>query len=54
TFLETLFDIGKQIDKSKELYDKAINQLSTGKGNLMKRADDIKHLGADSKKIIEN
>ncbi|HBY20945.1 MAG TPA: DNA recombination protein RmuC, partial [Clostridiales bacterium] len=53
TFLETISDIGKQIDKSKELYDKAINQLSTGKGNLMKRADDIKNLGADNKKVIE-
>ncbi|HAN10382.1 MAG TPA: DNA recombination protein RmuC [Clostridiales bacterium] len=52
-FLDTLFDMGRQIEKAKESYDKAVNQLSNGKGNLMKRAEEIKNLGANSKKNIE-
>ncbi|HCC08337.1 MAG TPA: DNA recombination protein RmuC [Clostridiales bacterium] len=53
-FLETLGDIGRQVDRAKESYDKAINQLSNGKGNLIKRAEEIKNLGANSKKNIES
>ncbi len=52
-FTESLNEIGNSIDKSKSIYEKAVNQLYTGKGNLIKRADEIKNLGADNKKNID-
>ena len=36
----------------KEGYDNAINKLSTGKGNLVKRTENLKILGAKAKKQI--
>lgn len=51
-FINTLLEIGKSIDKAKDSYEKAYKQLSTGKGNLIKRAEDIKDLGANTKKSI--
>ncbi len=44
--------IGKHLDQSKKTYDDAFNKLSTGKGNLINRAEKIKELGAKTKKEI--
>ena len=43
-FTETLTDLGRSITKTGEKYEQAVNQLKTGKGNLIKRADKLKAL----------
>jgi DNA recombination protein RmuC len=37
--------VGKQLDKARESYDKALAQLYSGKGNLIKQAAEFKDLG---------
>ena len=54
-FVEDLIDVGKRMDSAKNSYDGAMNKLSTGTGNLVKRAEHIKNLGAKaSKKLPQN
>ena len=50
--VEALGEIGKHIDKSKDAYDTALKRLSTGRGNLVKRSEELKTLGAKTKKAI--
>ena len=50
--IEALEDIGKHLDKSKDAYDTAFKRLSTGKGNLVKRSEELKTLGAKTKKAL--
>ena len=40
------------IDQSGRKYDDAMNKLSSGKGNLVKRAENIKKLGAKTSKSL--
>jgi len=51
-FLDSLLDLGKQIDKSKQVYDKAINQFISGKGNLVSRVEEFQRLGVAVKKEL--
>jgi len=51
-FIESLQKIGEHIDKSKEMYEKAFNQLKDGKGNLIRQAENIKKMGAITKKSL--
>ena len=51
-FIEDLDKIEGQLDKAKEGYSKARNKLSTGKGNLIGRAEKLKALGVTSNKEI--
>ena len=50
--VEALEDIGKHLDKSKDAYETAFKRLSTGRGNLVKRSEELKSLGAKTKKAI--
>jgi DNA recombination protein RmuC len=50
--LESLDAIGYSINKTQEAYAKARERLQTGRGNLVKRVDDIRRLGAKTKKSI--
>jgi DNA recombination protein RmuC len=52
-FINDLESIGKNIQQSQVAYDKAINKLSTGRGNLTNTAEKIKKLGARTNKIID-
>ncbi len=52
TFLVTLTGVGKQLDKAKEGYDKALAQLYSGKGNLIKQASEFKELGVAVQKEL--
>lgn len=52
-FLEDMEKIGGQISRTQESYDSAMNKLSTGKGNLIKRTEDMKKLGIKTKKKID-
>jgi len=51
-FISDLENIGKSLDKSKEVYSNAFSKLKTGKGNLIKKTEDLKVLGAKAKKQI--
>ncbi len=59
-FMTDMEGIGKNIKQSQDAYDKAINKLSSGRGNLSTTAEKIKKLGArtgkqlDQKFISEN
>lgn len=50
--LEDLKEVQKQISKSSDTIDKAINKISTGRGNLINQVDDLKRLGAKATKTM--
>ena len=49
-FVGDLDDVGQRIESSKVSFDRARNKLSTGKGNLIRRAELLKELGAKTSK----
>lgn len=51
-YIEALDDVGKHINKSQEAWDSARKRLSTGKGNLIRRTEELKKLGAKAKKTL--
>jgi len=51
-FVDEMQNIGSHLKKSQDAYDKAMNRLSIGKGNVIKRAEDIKALGLKPKKEL--
>jgi DNA recombination protein RmuC len=52
-FLTDMESIGKNIKQSQDAYDKALNKLSTGSGNLSNTSERIKKLGAKATKQID-
>jgi DNA recombination protein RmuC len=53
TFLDSMQGVGKQLDKARESYDRALGQLVTGKGNLIKQAAEFKELGVAVKTELD-
>ena len=53
-FVTDLEDVGAKIDSSKKSYDKAHNKLQSGTGNLIRRVEDLKTLGAKTSKKLEH
>ncbi|MDP4278683.1 MAG: DNA recombination protein RmuC, partial [Bacteroidota bacterium] len=54
-FTATFEKIGAELNSARKLYDEAFGQLSTGKGNLVQRVENLKKLGlTPSKKIAGN
>ncbi len=51
-FVSDLINIGKRIDDSKTEYGKAMNKLVEGRGNLIKRVENLKKLGITAKKSL--
>jgi len=51
-FVEELDKVGGHLDKAKDSYSEARKKLSTGKGNLISRAEKIKTLGVAPKKEL--
>lgn len=51
-FIHDMQDIDNSINASRKAYDKAINKLSSGTGNIIKRVQDIKDLGAKASKTL--
>ncbi len=51
-FVEDMELIGDQISKTNDTYEKAMNKLSTGKGNLIRRSENMRKLGLKPKKQI--
>lgn len=51
-FVETLQDVGNNINKSQKAYEKAFSQLSEGRGNLLRQAEMLKELGVKPQKEL--
>ncbi|WP_232301180.1 DNA recombination protein RmuC [Gilvimarinus agarilyticus] len=52
--LEAMEAIGAQLNKTQDAYQTAHKRLATGRGNLVKRVDNIRRLGAKTKKSIDS
>ncbi|RNI25043.1 DNA recombination protein RmuC [Rufibacter latericius] len=52
-FLDDLKDIGVNLDRSQQKYHAAMNKLSEGNGNLLKKVELLKKLGARTSKTME-
>ncbi len=50
--LESIGEADKHLGKATEAYEKATKQLGTGRGNLLRRVENLRVLGAKSKKKI--
>jgi DNA recombination protein RmuC len=51
-FVEDLISVGKGLVGAKDNYDKAMNKLTEGRGNLISRSEKIKKLGAKASKSL--
>jgi DNA recombination protein RmuC len=51
-YVEALDDVGRHLDKSKDAWDIARKRLSVGRGNLVRRTQELKKLGAKTKKSM--
>jgi DNA recombination protein RmuC len=52
-FLTDLQELGRKIKSTQDSFDDALSKLSKGRGNLLRRAEDLKKLGAKTAKAIE-
>jgi len=52
SFVADLIKIGKKIDESKTEYQGAMNKLVDGSGNLIKRVENLKKMGAKTQKSL--
>ncbi|MFA7274801.1 MAG: DNA recombination protein RmuC [Crocinitomicaceae bacterium] len=53
-FVADLEKVGKKQEEASDAYDKAMNKLKTGNGNLMISAEKLKILGVKTKKNLDN
>ncbi|MGA6926496.1 MAG: DNA recombination protein RmuC [Desulfosarcina sp.] len=51
-FVEALEEVGRQLDRAKSAYHMARERLSTGKGNLIRRAEQLRALGVKANKTL--
>lgn len=51
-FVETLQEVGRNIEKAQGSYNKAFSQLKDGNGNLIRQAEMLKELGVKSPKEL--
>jgi DNA recombination protein RmuC len=51
-FIADMENIGKNLDTTRKTYDLALNKLQTGSGNLVKRVENMKKLGAKATKEL--
>jgi DNA recombination protein RmuC len=52
-FSEDLITLGRHLDSSKKFYEESMKKLSVGSGNLVRRVEDLKKLGAKASKTID-
>lgn len=52
-FLADLQDLGRKIRSAQDSFDDAINKLGKGRGNLLRKAEELRRLGASAGKAIE-
>lgn len=53
-FVDTLQDVGKNIERTNKSYEKAFSQLKDGNGNLIRQAEMLKELGVKAQKELPN
>lgn len=51
-FVESLQDVGTGLDRANKAYETAMNRLRLGNGNLVKRTEDLRRLGAKTGKNL--
>ena len=51
-FVKDLIELGKKLKDADKYYESSMNKLSTGRGNLVKKVEDIKKLGAKASKEL--
>jgi DNA recombination protein RmuC len=51
-FIEALEEVGRQLDRAREAYRTAKDRLSTGRGNLVRRVEQLKALGVKANKAL--
>lgn len=52
-FTEDLISLGRHLDSSKKYYEESMKKLSVGSGNLVRKVEDLKKLGAKASKSID-
>jgi DNA recombination protein RmuC len=52
SFTEDMQDIGKRLESTHKSYEGAMNKLKEGRGNLVKRAEELKIMGAQTSKKL--
>jgi DNA recombination protein RmuC len=52
-FTEDLIKLGQYMDSSKKFYEESMKKLSVGSGNLVRRVEELKKLGARANKTID-
>ena len=50
--LQSLQEIGRYLEKSRDAYEQTLDRFSRGRGNLVKRVADLEKLGAKTKKNL--
>jgi DNA recombination protein RmuC len=51
-FIEDMNNIDDKFNQTHKLFDKALNKLHTGRGNLISQVESLKELGAKTTKSI--
>ncbi|WP_054693994.1 DNA recombination protein RmuC [Desulfosarcina cetonica] len=51
-FIESLEDVGRQLERARGAYRTARERLSSGRGNLVRRAEQLKALGVKTRKTL--
>jgi len=51
-FVDEMIKVGSHLQKAQDSYDTSMNRLKTGKGNIIKRAQNIVELGVKPKKLL--
>ena len=52
-FSEDLISMGRHMDSAKKYYEESMKKLSVGSGNLVRRVEDLKKLGARTSKTMD-
>jgi DNA recombination protein RmuC len=51
-FVDEMLKVGSHLQKAQDSYKTSMNRLKTGKGNVIKRAQNIVELGIKAKKSL--
>ncbi|HBG00569.1 MAG TPA: DNA recombination protein RmuC, partial [Firmicutes bacterium] len=53
-FVSSLEDVGRLLERSQNAYNQAFNQLKSGRGNLISRAENLRSLGLTTSKSLDS
>ncbi|MFN5919918.1 MAG: DNA recombination protein RmuC [Bacteroidota bacterium] len=51
-FTTDMIDIGKKMDQSKAIYEDAMKKLTSGNGNILRKVEELKKMGASASKQL--